>query len=73
MGGKVTYNSNTKAILPLVPGKYKYGDPFSLYTGDKAVGISSSAGYDGKIQITSDEPVPFNLLAVMTKYGILEA
>lgn len=73
LGGKVTYDNKTKAILPLVPGKYKYGDPFELYTGDKAVEISSSAGYDGKIVITSDEPVPFNLLAVMTKYGLLEA
>ena len=73
LGGKVSYDGKTKAILPLVPGNYKYGDPFPLYTEDKSIEISSSAGYQGKIQITSDEPVPFNLLAVMTKFGLLEA
>ena len=38
LGGKVTYDNKTKAIPAPGPGKYKYGDPFELYTGDKAVG-----------------------------------
>jgi hypothetical protein len=72
LGGKVVANGKTSSILPLVPGTYRLGDYFPAFTGDKKLEINAAADYDGSVDIASDEPVPFNLLAVMTRYALLE-
>ena len=48
------------------------GESFPAFTGDKRLEINAAADYDGSVDIESDEPVPFNLLAVMTRYALLE-
>ena len=75
LGGKVgvDYGKGMRRIIPLVPGEYELGSSFPLFTGDKETDTPSYANADGRVWIVSDEPWPFNLLAVMTRYGILEA
>ncbi len=74
LGGKigVDYGDDMRRIIPLVLGEYELGSSFSLFTGDKEADIPSYADIDGRVWIVSDEPFPFTLLAVMTKYGVLE-
>lgn len=72
LGGKTIVSGRETPILPLVPGTYRYGDAFDLYTGDKRLVIAAPVDYEGIVEIASEEPVPFNLLAVMTKFGIME-
>jgi hypothetical protein len=72
LGGSVECDGKTSSILPLVPGKYIYGTPFPLITNDTSIKITSRSSTDGRVIIHSDEPLPFNILAIMTKYGILE-
>lgn len=75
LGGKIGVENDEvhlKALLPLVPGSYTLGSSFALITGDIKADIQSSINKDGRIWIVSNDPLPFNLLAVMTKYRILE-
>lgn len=74
LGGKVgtEYGPDLRPIIPLVPGKYELGSAFDLFSGDLEVDIPSYANPDGTTWIVSAEPLPFNLLAVMTKFGLLE-
>lgn len=74
LGGKVgtEYGSSMRPIIPLRPGLYELGSSFELFTGDVVADIPSYANADGTLWIVSAEPLPFNLLAVMTRFGILE-
>jgi hypothetical protein len=74
LGGKVgtEYGDAMRPIVPLVPGIYELGSSFALFTGDKETDIPSYADAKGTLWIVSTEPLPFNLLAVITRFGILE-
>ena len=72
LGGKVVTNGRESLLLSLVPGTDKMGERFPAFTGAKRLELNSAADYDGSVDIESDEPVPFNLLAVMTRYALLE-
>lgn len=74
LGGRigVEYGESMRRILPLVAGEYELGSTYDLFTGDKETDIPSYANADGRTWIVSREPWPFNLLSVMTKYGLLE-
>ncbi|MBN2861272.1 MAG: hypothetical protein JXK93_13485 [Sphaerochaetaceae bacterium] len=74
LGGRVGLedDSSMTELLPLVSGEYVYGSSYDLFTGDYEVNLTSFIDNDGRIFIISDEPFPFNLLAVMTTFGITE-
>ena len=74
LGGKVgvEYDSSMRPIVPLVPGAYELGSSYNLFTGDKETDIPSYAEPNGNVWIISAEPWPFNLLAVMTRFGLQE-
>lgn len=72
LGGKAIVGSTESPILPLIPGDYRLGSIFPEFTGDKRLQIIGYAGKDEGVEIKSNEPLPFTLLAVMSTYGITE-
>ena len=73
LGGKVGVSlSNMVPILDLYPGTYVLGSVLQPVTGDKDLDISGGNTSDGRLYIVQDAPVPFNLLAAMTRFAIME-
>ncbi len=60
-------------ILPIVAGSYVFNTAPQLVTGDRKISISSSTDEESRLYITSDDPMPLCLLAVMIRFGIKEA
>lgn len=72
LGGELQIEGRTIPILSLTPGEYEYGTTLELVTGDIKAEVSSSVDYEGSVTLVSEEPLPFNLLAIITKYGLVE-
>ena len=52
---------------------HSYGNPITLVSEDIDIEINSKNTRDGSVYIIHDEPVPFNLLSLITKYEVREA
>jgi hypothetical protein len=64
---------NLRPIVEMRGGSYVLGQPITLVTGDRNTDIPSYATDDGRVYIVADRPLPFNVLAVMTRYQVMEA
>ena len=74
LGGKVGKSLDDMIpILPIVAGSYVFNTAPQLVTGDRKISISSSTDEESRLYITSDDPMPLCLLAVMIRFGIKEA
>lgn len=73
-GGELGQTSETtEPILYRRYGNYKYGSPITLVSEDIDIDINSKNTRDGSVYIIHEEPTPFNLLSLITKYEIREA
>ena len=73
-GGKL--GQTVEAAEPILLrryGAYSYGDPITLVSEDIDIDINSKNTRDGSVYIIHEEPVPFNLLSLITKYEVREA
>jgi hypothetical protein len=74
LGGQVGSDlDNLRPIIEMRGGSYVFGQPIPLVTGDRNTDIPSYITNDGRVYIVSDRPLPFNVLAVMTRYKVMEA
>jgi hypothetical protein len=73
LGGSVGLtDTDTVPILDLTPGVYQFGTVLQPVSGDKDVDIAGGNNSDGRLYIIQDAPVPFNLLAIMTRFAVME-
>ena len=73
-GGKLGQTEEmAEPILLRNYGLYNYGDPITLVSDDIDIDINSKNTRDGSVYIIHEEPVPFNLLSLITKYEVREA
>ena len=54
-------------------GATAYGAEIELFSGDMEMKIDSRNTKSGAVRVYHDQPVPFNVLSLITKYEILEA
>jgi hypothetical protein len=75
LGGKI--GSEGKTLVPILYARYgtlTYGEAIAPFTGDIDVpNIPGEIVTEMNIRIEHDDPVPFNLLAIITKIAVLEA
>lgn len=60
-------------IIYLTAGSYQYGNAPGLFSGDVKMDFSGTIDENGDVYIVQEAPMPFNLLAAMTKVAIMEA
>lgn len=54
-------------------GKALYGEPLSLFTGDKSTQFSTKVLDDNRLVIAADSPFPFCICAIIIKHSATEA
>lgn len=72
LGGAVLVQGRAIPLISLIPGVYELGDTLPLFSGDKRVDVQTTSDYTGSIELNSEEPLPFTLLAFITTYGLVE-
>lgn len=72
-GGSVSADGGTNTLLLSRRfGAYSYGEGVELVSEDMTVDIMGKITTTGRVQISHDYPVPFNVLSVGTKFEIGE-
>lgn len=73
-GGKVGRDTATLETLPdTTPGVSVYGAAPVLFTGDKTKSFPGIVDDDQDILVVQDQPLPFNLLAIIPRVAVGEA
>jgi hypothetical protein len=65
--------TNLRDIIYLVAGSYLYGSAPGLFTGDIKLDFSGTVDEDADVYIVQRAPMPFTILAAMTKIALMEA
>jgi hypothetical protein len=73
MGGKIGYEESMMEDLAYMRfGEYIAGESPEPFTGDLEITISGNIDTQGHVIIMHDDPVPFNLLALVERVAVLE-
>lgn len=73
-GGSIGTNpEQLKDILYERYNDYEYDSELNLYTGDQELSLSGKVDTRGQLYIYQRSPLPLNVLAIITRYKIMEA